>query len=137
MIEARNKTRSKIDLALAKRIIFIFLKVFKKEKHDVSLAFVGDVAMQKLNQKYRNLNKPTDVLSFEGDDELLGEVIIDYAQIKRQAKKFNHSEKEELIFILVHGLLHLVGYDDSTEKGAEKMDKTGKEFIKNYILLKK
>lgn len=130
MIEVANKTRSRINTRLVKKVTKEFLKIYGQEKYDVSIAFVGDIVMQRLNQKYRDIPKPTDVLSFKGSEDLLGEVIIDYAQIKKQAKKFGHTNKQELIFILAHGLLHLLGYDDSTEKGAKEMRKLGEAFIR-------
>ena len=93
---------------------------------------VGDKTIRKLNKIYRHKDKTTDILSFDGEDDFLGEIIINYAQIKRQAKKFNNTVKKELMFILAHGLLHLIGYDDKDEKGRLKMEKLGNEFIKKY-----
>jgi len=106
-----------------------FLELIK-EKRDVSIVFVGDVRMQALNKAYRHKDKVTDILSFDGDRDLFGEIIIDYAQIKRQAKIFSKSVKDELVFILIHGLLHLQGYDDKTEKGRLEMEKLGEKYVK-------
>lgn len=128
MIEINNKTRSGIDLESVKKVAEKFLRTYKINK-DISIAFVGDEVVKKLNHQYRKINKTTDILSFEGDDNFLGELIINYAQIKRQAKKFNNNIKQELIFILVHGLLHLAGYEDKTEKGRLEMEKLGQEFL--------
>ena len=106
----------------------------------MSVAFVGDQAMRSLNKAYRRKDKPTDVLSFvykekawPGEPELLGEIVIDYQQIKRQAKPAKKSERQELVFILVHGLLHLAGYDDKTERERLNMIKIGEEFIHGYL----
>ncbi len=131
MVEINNKTRSKINLSIVKKITESFLKFYKKEDCIVSIAFVSDAVIQRLNKQYRNIDKITDILSFSGNDEFLGEVVIDYAQIKRQAIKFETTIKQELIFILVHGLLHLIGYNDDTEVDAKKMDKLTNKFIKN------
>ncbi|MFH1662096.1 MAG: rRNA maturation RNase YbeY [Candidatus Falkowbacteria bacterium] len=128
MIEINNKTKTKINLALVKKIVEKFFRVYKINKN-ISIAFVGDKVIKNLNNKYRKINKITDILSFNGEDDFLGELVIDYAQIKRQAKKFGNSEKQELIFILVHGLLHLIGHEDKTENGRLKMEKIGNEFI--------
>ncbi|MFH1582733.1 MAG: rRNA maturation RNase YbeY [Candidatus Falkowbacteria bacterium] len=132
-IEINNQVNAKIDLKLIKKVVTVFCRVYKINNKELSLAFVGDVEIKKLNQTYRGYNKITDVLSFEGDDENFGEIIIDYNQIKRQAADFKNSAEQELIFILVHGLLHLIGHDDKTEQGKEKMIKAGEEFIKNYL----
>ncbi|MCK4539694.1 rRNA maturation RNase YbeY [Candidatus Parcubacteria bacterium] len=129
MIEINNKTKAKIDIKLIKKITEDFFSYYKIKNKELSIAFIGDAVMSRLNKQYRGKDKPTDILSFRGEGDELGEIIIDYAQIKRQAKKYSKSVKEELIFILVHGLLHLIGYEDETENGKRKMKKLGKEFI--------
>lgn len=131
IIEINNKTKSKIDLKTVKTVTEKFLEKNRKKNKEVSIVFVGDKSIRKLNKEYRGKDKVTDVLSFDGEEGFLGEILIDYAQIKRQAKKFNNSTKDELIFILVHGLLHLIGYEDKTEKGRLKMEELGNKFIKN------
>lgn len=131
MIEINNKTRSKIDLVLVRKVAKVFLKSYRKQDCEISIAFVGDKAIRGLNKIYRKKDKITDVLAFSDKEAPLGEVIIDYAQIKRQAKRYGNSAKQELVFILVHGLLHLLGYDDKTEKDREEMERMGREFIKS------
>lgn len=128
MTEIVNKTRSKIDLSLVRRVSERFLSL-NKEKREVSIVFVGDKKMRDLNRNYRHKDKVTDILSFEGDKNFFGEIIIDYVQIKRQSKLFSKSVNDELIFILIHGLLHLQGYDDETEKGRLLMEKLGEELV--------
>jgi len=131
MIEINNKTRSKINIKQVERLAENFLKHYKIEDKEVSIAFVGDKAIRELNKKYRKIDKATDVLSFEGDNvNYLGEIVIDYTQIKRQARKYSKNIKEELNFILIHGLLHLLGYEDETEKGVKEMEKIGNKLIK-------
>lgn len=131
MIEINNTTRAKIALKKVHETAERFLKKYKKSKMDVSIAFIGDRAMRKLNKIYRGQDKPTDILTFAGEGRMLGEIIIDYAQIKRQAKEFSSGQiNQELIFILVHGLFHLLGHEDDTEPKRLKMIKMGEEFIK-------
>jgi len=133
-IEINNQANYKIDLKLLKKVIEAFARAYKINKNkEISLALVGDAEIKKLNFTYRGLNEATDVLSFSGDGDYLGEIIIDYNQIKRQAGKFKNSAEEELIFILAHGLLHLIGYDDKTDKEREKMIRLGEEFVKKYL----
>jgi probable rRNA maturation factor len=131
MVEINNQTKNKINIVLVKSVTEKFLQKHKLNKKEVSIAFVGDKEISKLNRIYRKIDKATDVLSFSGEGDFLGEIVIDYAQIKRQAKEFKKSVSEELIFILVHGLLHLVGYDDRTEKGRVKMIELGEKFLNN------
>lgn len=133
-IEINNRSKSKIDLNLVKQVITEFARVYKIKAKEISIAFVTDAEIKKINRTYRSLDQPTDILSFTGAGDDFGEIIIDYSQIKRQAGEFNHSAKEELIFILIHGLLHLLGYDDQTEPDRLKMIKMGEEFIKKLPL---
>lgn len=130
-IEINNLTQEKIDLNLVKKIINVFSRAYKINKNqEISLAFVSGAEIKKLNNAYRGLNQATDVLSFAGEGNFLGELVINYSQIKRQAGSFKNSARRELIFILAHGLLHLIGYDDKTEKDRLKMIKMGEEFIR-------
>jgi probable rRNA maturation factor len=133
-VEINNRTKNKIDLVLVKRVAGKFLEIKNKKKFNVSVAFVNDNEIKKLNKRYRKIDKVTDILSFSGEENFLGEIIMSYAQIKRQAKKFGNKPKDELIFILVHGLLHLLGYDDETEEKRLEMIKFGDEFIKSIKL---
>lgn len=131
MIEINNTTRAEIDERLVRKVAEKFLKKYKKSKQDISIAFLGDSAMRKLNKIYRGKDGPTDILTFDGEGNFLGEIIIDYAQIKRQARGFSQgNDNKELIFILVHGLFHLLGYEDDTEIKRLKMIKMGEEFVK-------
>lgn len=143
-IEINNQANYKIDLKLVRKVVSAFYRVYRINKNqEISLAFVSDAEMKKINNTYRGLNQATDVLSFSplnnaegnltgqaGEGNFLGELVIDYSQIKRQAANFKNSGPEELIFILVHGLLHLIGYDDKTEQGRLEMIRLGEEFIR-------
>lgn len=99
----------------------------KKIQGTVEVVVVGDKAIQDLNRRYRGKNKVTDVLSFAWEEDelapsaMLGQVYISYPQIKRQAKSFECTPEEEFIRMLVHGLLHIVGYDHMTQKEADSM----------------
>jgi len=133
-IEINNRTDHKIDLRAIKRVVTEFTRFYKITAEEISIAFVTDAEIKKINKHYRGLNRPTDVLSFAGAGDDFGEIIIDYSQIKRQAKEFKQSAEKELIFILVHGLLHLLGYEDETEAARIKMVRQGEEFIKKLKL---
>ena len=142
LVEINNTTRNKIDKKLVKRVTELFLKQNKLLKKEVSIAFVGDRKIKSLNRLYRKKDQVTDVLAFEGEDDpwsstgtsFLGEIIICYEQIKRQAERFSGSIDKELVFILVHGLLHLLGYQDKTELDKRKMKRAGEKFIKTIKL---
>jgi probable rRNA maturation factor len=100
-----------------KKITAAILKALERSQAELSIALVGDKEMRPLNAKYRKKNKTTDVLSFSADSlatakrVLLGDVIISVEQARRQAKERNHSLKREMVILLIHGILHLLGYD--------------------------
>jgi probable rRNA maturation factor len=101
----------------------------------ISVAFVDDKTIRALNKKYRGKDKVTDILSFTtgkfryrvsefprpgiGTGE--GELLICYPQAKRQAKAMGHSVRDEIVFLIVHGVLHLHGFDHERPSEAKKM----------------
>jgi probable rRNA maturation factor len=100
---------------------------------EVSLVLTDDAAMQDLNRDYRGLDRPTDVLSFsqiEGgcdspgeEPVILGDIIISMETAQRQADERGHSLGDELDLLAIHGVLHLLGYDDETDAQAAEMRK--------------
>ena len=92
---------------------------------EVSVTFVDDEGIQELNKKFRNMDKPTDVLSFplldyEGESEEpffddlcnnLGDIVISLERAMAQANEFGHSFEREVAFLTAHSMLHLLGYD--------------------------
>jgi probable rRNA maturation factor len=131
MIEVNNTTRSKIDLLEMKKVAKYFLETSGIKK-DLSVALISSQKMRNINKIYCGKDKTTDVLSFGGDGDCFGEILLDYQQIKKQAEKNGKSAQEELIFILVHGLLHLSGMNDDTEKNLAHILRKGEKFIKEY-----
>ncbi len=88
----------------------------------VSVAFVSEAEIRRLNKAYRRRNAVTDVLSFgDGEAGQLGEVLICFAQARRQARALGHPVRQEALFLLVHGLLHLFGYDHERPIDAHRM----------------
>ena len=119
-------------------------EVYGAKNAEVSIILTDDKTIHELNKKYRGIDRATDVLSFafrESDEpeilnaefETLGEIIISVERAKVQAEEFGHSFLREIIFLEVHGLLHLLGYDhiedaDRIEMEAEQkfiMEKLG------------
>jgi probable rRNA maturation factor len=99
---------------------------------EVSLVFCDDDFIHALNRDYRGKDKPTDVLSFpqEGEAGLLGDVIISVPYSERQAEAQSHSREREIEWLFLHGLLHLAGYDDETDEGAEEMNERARAALK-------
>ncbi|HET7707895.1 MAG TPA: rRNA maturation RNase YbeY [Thermoanaerobaculia bacterium] len=97
---------------------------------DVSIAFVDDDAMKNLNRQFRHKNKTTDVLTFPADETYgdpnrrgrpLGDIVICVDQARRQAHDERHSLATEVRYLILHGMLHALGYDHETDEG--EMDK--------------
>jgi len=106
--------------AFARRVLLALEKLDRLE-HEisvVSIAFVDDEAMTTLNRKFRRKNATTDVLTFAADDpSTLGDIVISIDQAKRQATDEKHSLATEVRYLILHGILHALGYDHETDKG--------------------
>jgi rRNA maturation RNase YbeY len=119
--------KSQLKSAWLKNVIRQILQAEKVgTKSEVSLVLTGDEKIRELNKQYLKEDRPTDVLSFPMNEQIktrtvfvnipdgkrhLGEVIISYPQAIRQAAEHGHSTKREIIILLIHGVLHLLGYD--------------------------
>ena len=107
-------------------VIFFILRRFRRPRGLVSVHLVGSARMREYNRRYRGRNRPTDVLAFPagqaagaGDD--LGDIIICVPYIRRQAKEQGVSYEEECFRMLIHGLLHLLGFDHEQSAEARVM----------------
>ena len=122
MIEINNQTDYAVDKKLFYTVAKNVLKGENRETEKVSLAFVGKAEIKKLNKKFRNKNKATDVLSFElKQNNILGEIVICPEVVKENAKKFGVTGKSEMLKVFVHGILHLCGYDHEKSEAEEKV----------------
>ena len=143
MIEINNLTTVEID---QERIKDIVKKVLEEENKqgNISLAFIGQGRMRVVNKKYRGKNRVTDVLAFPESKVSfekfrigpfkkfsgLGEIVICLREVKKNAKKFTSSFNKELARVLVHGVLHLLGYDhEKSEEQAKKMEEKEKNYL--------
>ena len=89
---------------------------------EISIVLCDDPFIQALNAEYRGKNKPTDVLSFAQDDpNILGDIVVSLPTAARQAEAAGWPLNSEIALLGVHGLLHLLGYDDETAAGAWNM----------------
>ena len=101
---------------------------------EVSVSFVTNEEIHRLNRDYRGVDRSTDVLSFPLDEEdevfgemdvLLGDIVISMETAMEQADEFGHSLTREVVYLTVHSMFHLMGYDHETEE--EKTEMRGKE----------
>ena len=119
MIEVVNRQRSnKIDTETWTRFAGKALNVIGKHGSSATIAFVSDTNIRKLNQQFRNVDRPTDVLSFPaGEDTNLGDIAISVQTAAAQARENGLTFEAEIAQLILHGLLHLCGYDHETDNG--------------------
>jgi probable rRNA maturation factor len=105
---------------------------------ELSLLFVNDLQIQALNERYLRRDKPTNVLAFpmrKGEfsilhPHLLGDIVISVETAKRQSNRFGLNEMGMIVLLMVHGVLHLIGYEhEGTKKGAREMATRQRELL--------
>jgi probable rRNA maturation factor len=114
--------------AFARKVLLTLEKLghLDEEISDLSIAFVDDESMRNLNRQFRHKNKTTDVLTFPADATYgdphrkgrpLGDIVISIDQARRQAIDQRHSVATEVRYLILHGILHALGYDHETDHG--------------------
>lgn len=130
-------------LALLKRAGERVMAILGDEKDEAGLVLVDDAAIHELNREHRGVDSPTDVLSFaldEGEDgdfagpgddwpHLVGDVIISLERAETQRVEYGHSLEREIVYLLVHGLLHLYGFDHVEEADRRLMREREEEIM--------
>ena len=110
---------------IVNKVIDKTLEIENVDNAIFTIILVDNEKIHELNKTYRGIDRPTDVISFAYEDNeekknedfrVLGEIFISIPKMKEQAKEYGHSEERELCFLLVHGLLHLLGYDHQTKE---------------------
>ncbi len=109
---ARRISQKELRIAAARTLVAEKPDAF----HTLSIVIVGDRAMKDYNRRFHHVNAPTDVLSFPAPqrDDYLGDIIISYETAKENARRAGWRVRQELELLVTHGVLHLLGYDDST-----------------------
>lgn len=107
-----------------------------EQEQEITIIINDDVFIQKLNLEYLGIDSPTDVLSFSVDEvdpetnrNYLGDIIISFPHAAEQAQKGGHSTQAEVQLLIVHGILHLMGYDHDEERSKEEMWRIQQELI--------
>ena len=112
--------------------------VFKSEKYKdvyVSVILSDREYLSKLKKKYFNLNQYTDVIAFnleEGDNLIDGEIYISIDDVYENSKLYSQSFDDEFKRVLIHGILHLIGYDDKEDKEIKKMRRLENKYLLNF-----
>ena len=119
----------KVDNKAIKRHIGKILRSLDCNEHEISILFVGDQGIRELNHQFRSIDRPTDVLSFpqleEDEPEMpgiavLGDVAISLETARQQSEEHGLSLEEEITLLLIHGILHLLGYDHEISDKEDK-----------------
>lgn len=135
-----NYGKVEVDLKYLDKLEAVFQEYLKSEKNTLDLTIVDDKTIQKLNKEHRNKDAVTDVLSFANaevkedfpklsDTVFLGEILISYPQIKRQSEENNIDLEKEFYLMIIHGLLHLLGYDHIKDDEANIMEALEDELL--------
>lgn len=115
---------SDID-GLAERSLAGIMAQLEAPKHgELSIALIDDVQIRTLNRDFRHKDKPTNVLSFpnDGPAPLLGDIVLAFETVTREADEKSISLEHHIAHLLIHGFLHLQGYDHETEADAAEME---------------
>ena len=131
-----------IDPVRVENFISEVLNDLNLKNWDISLLFCNDAFIQNLNKQYRDIDSPTDVLSFEQGDEyfdeagetrfMAGDIVISLDSLRSNAEEFNVDINEELKRLIVHGILHLNGMDHSDNSPEQEMLKFQEELLMQY-----
>lgn len=158
LIDNRQK-KITIDEAMEALVVQVVNKVLAyeecEEEYEVSISFVDNEEMRSLNNEYRGIDKATDVLSFPMvefiEDELyeedenaeyieeeiaLGDIVVSMEKALEQSEEYGHSFNRELAFLLVHGMLHLLGYDHEDGASEGEMFDKQEEILKEMNLIR-
>jgi probable rRNA maturation factor len=149
-ISIGEKFRNLVGEDWVKKIVWQILKAEGvAPPYEVSLVFTDSETVKQLNRDYRGVDEPTDVLAFymlpqkEAVDSFalppdgvtrLGEVIISYPQAIAQAEEHGHSPERELALLVIHGILHLLGYDHEEPEKESKMRVRERELLERCLL---
>lgn len=130
-----RRSRSPVDESTLRRACLRALRSEgAREDCVVSVTTLTQGEMTDYNRRYRSRDEPTDVLAFPLEEEdregfILGDVLICPAYIRRHRRRYRVKEGKEVELVAVHGILHLLGYDDVDDEGAEVMDRRAREIL--------
>lgn len=142
-----NNTNEEINYKLIEKVISEALRYEGvNDNTEVSVTIVDNEEIRKINNKFRNIDRATDVLSFplidfdneslpdDGSKIYLGDIIISIERAKEQAKEYGHSIDREIGFLTAHSMLHLLGYDHMVPEKEKEMFAKQEEILNNLGL---
>lgn len=141
-VRLNNQQGIKVSLTQIRRLTgYVFgQEGMKKAPVEISILLVDNARIKKINKEYLGRTKATDVISFrmwEGPfyklhPELMGDVVVSVEKAQQQAHRLGRDFKEELWLYIIHGLLHLAGYEDNTEDNARRMHKRSLSILRKW-----
>jgi probable rRNA maturation factor len=142
ILVTNRQTVAPVDVPLARQSMAAILKSLEMEGHEVSLLFVDDTEITEINRHYLGRNHPTNVIAFSMNEGefgainplLLGDIVISVETALRDARVGDLPLEDEINYLMIHGVLHLLGYDHEQPREAEEMEKKEKEI---FFALKK
>lgn len=138
-----NKTSEEIDITFYENLLKHFLEDLEVSEAILSIILVDNKEIHEINKTYRNKDYPTDVISFALEDDktmispvrVLGDIFISLDKAHEQAEAYGHSFKRELSFLMIHGLLHLLGYDHESKEEEEIMFSLQRKELEKYGII--
>lgn len=133
-----RQTRLEVPETRWSRLLEVLLRTEGLEEAEVSVTIVDDGEMHALNRQYLDHDYPTDVLSFvleEGPGSLCGEIIVSADTAVARASEFGWSAEDELTMYVLHGALHLVGYDDKEDTARQRMRERERFYLRQFGML--
>lgn len=141
-VEIINETDLKIDyIDVMKELINYALKYEKIDNAVFNIIIVDNEYIHKLNKEYRGIDRPTDVISFaledsqdeiKSDVRVLGDIYISIDKVYEQALEYEHSNLREICFLMIHGFLHLLGYDHIKKTDEKVMFAKQEEILNGF-----
>jgi len=110
-IEISRKAGIAVPPVPLKKAAKAALSMLGKKDAELSILITDNEGIRELNKKYRSMDKPTDVLSFPMDGDMLGDVVISVEKAATQAPLYKNTVRNEILRLLIHGILHLLGYE--------------------------
>lgn len=127
------------DLSVNKRAVHKLISLLKKEFNltisSLSISFINSLELREINKEYLNHDYETDIITFNYSRKLKdidGEILISFQEAKRNAKKYNVTYGKELCRLVIHGMLHLLNFDDKDKKSKNIMNKKENQLTMRY-----
>lgn len=146
-VDYQDRIEQILDQMQTEKVALFVLEREGLDQKELSISYVDDQSIQQLNRDYRQKDEPTDVLSFcqqeEGDEQfpsqedLLGDIIISVETLKKHSEYFTVEAREECTRLIIHGVLHLLGYDHTTNEASEPMLMRQEELLEAFESLER